>query len=371
MDTHSLPAQGNAQSLTRLILAGLGTTVLYVLFAELGLQLAVVHSSVTAVWPPSGLALAALIIFGVRLWPAIAAGAFIVNIMANLPLFTCIGIATGNTLAALAGALMVQAFVRTGNPLNTVRGLLILLGGGGLLATVISATVGTLSLLNAGLATKLASTTIWLTWWLGDSGGVLIITPLLLAWKQLPKMEWPALRMVESVVLLMCTLLISQLVFGRNSTLAINHAPLDFLPLTTLAWAAMRFGKQGATACLVLVAASAVWGTIGGSGPFIRSDTNESLLLLQAFMGVATLSTLLLAANLRERRDTQRLLDQHHEEKANSLGEILEHSLNEIYMFDRQTDAQICERQPGSARQPWLHDGGITAVNARGYQTGG
>ncbi len=337
MATHPLHTRMDAQQLTRLTLVGLGIIVLYVVSARLGLQLAMVHSSVTAVWPPSGLALAALLIFGIRLWPAITAGAFIVNITASMPVSACLGIATGNTLAAIAGALLVQSLARTRNPLDTMRGVLILIAGGGMLATLISATIGTVTLLEAGLIAKSLYNSVWLTWWLGDSGGVLMIAPLLLAWKQLPEKNWSVIRALEAAALLMCTLLIAQLVFGRNSGLAINHVPLAFLPITPLAWAAMRFGKHGATICLTVVAASAVWGTIGGSGPFMRTDMNESLLLLQLFMAVTTLFTLLFAASLNERRQTRRLLDQHHEDKANSLGEILEHSLNEIYMFDTQT----------------------------------
>ncbi len=337
MDSTSLSPHSGAQRPGRLVLAGLATVVVYVLSAELGLQLALVHQNVTAVWPPSGVALAALLIFGIRLWPAITTGALIVNVIAGTPIAVAAGIATGNTLAAVAGALLIQTLVRNGNPLNSVRGTLILIGGGGLLATCISATIGTLTLLNAGLVTRPLFESIWLTWWLGDSGGVLLIAPLLLTWKRLPRPDWSLLHALEAVALVIFTLLITQLVFGRNSTLANSHYPLAFLPLMPLAWAAMRFGKHGATACLALIAASAVWGTIGGSGPFIRDDMNDSLLLLQVFMGVATLSTLLLAASLDERRQAQHLLEQHHEERANSLGEILEHSLNEIYMFDKET----------------------------------
>ena len=333
MDNNPQHAHLDVHRPTRLILAGLGTAVVYVLSAELGLQLAVVHNHVSAVWPPSGIALAALLIFGTRLWPAITVGAFIVNVMANLPVAVSIGIAMGNTLAALAGALLVLKLVRNENPLDTLRGLLILFGGG-LLAAMISATVDAITLLDAGLAARSAFATTWFTMWLGDSGGILVFTPLLLAWKQPPRMNWSVLRVLEAVLLLICTLLVAQLAFGRNSGLATNHSPLAFLSLTPLVWAAMRFGKHGATACLTLVAASAVWGTIGGSGPFMHADMNESLLLLHAFMGVASISTLLLTASLNERRHTQKLLDQNHKDKANSLGEILEHSLNEIYMFD-------------------------------------
>ncbi|MBT8123149.1 MAG: EAL domain-containing protein [Gammaproteobacteria bacterium] len=329
--------QADAHSINRLILAGLGVTVFYVLSARLGLQLAVVQSNVTAVWPPSGIALAALLVFGLRLWPAIAAGAFITNFMSGLPLDAAIVIAAGNTLAAVIGAQLVTKLAGTENPLDTAYGLLTLLIGGGLVATLISATIGTTTLLESGLVSRPDFSGVWLTWWLGDTVGILILTPLLLTWKKLPVMQWSARRTVEAILLLACTLLVSQLVFGRTSPLGINHYPLAFLPLTTLIWAAMRFGNHGTTAVLCLFAASAIWGTIGGSGPFVRADVNESLLLLQAFMGVNAITSLLLATSLNERQLVQLQLDQHHLDRNSSLNQILETSLNEIYMFDRDT----------------------------------
>ncbi|MDH3900781.1 MAG: EAL domain-containing protein, partial [Gammaproteobacteria bacterium] len=160
---------------------------------------------------------------------------------------------------------------------------------------------------------------------------------LLLAWKQLPRPGWHVMRVLEAVFLLMCTLLVAHLIFGHHSTHTHNHYPLAFLPLIPLLWAATRFGKHGATVCLNLIAASAIWGTIGGNGPLAQADMNDSLLLLQVFMGVAAVFTLLLTASINEHRRAQQLLERHHEEKTSSLGEILENSLNEIYMFSTQS----------------------------------
>jgi diguanylate cyclase (GGDEF)-like protein/PAS domain S-box-containing protein len=334
MDSNPQSAQPEAPYRARLVLASLGTFILYVLSAELGLQLAIVHDNVTAIWPPSGIALAALLIFGMRLWPAVAAGAFAVTLIAGLPLAPALGIATGNTLAAVTGALLLQKLVQDEHPLDTLRGVLLLVIGGGLVATMISATVGTTTLLNAGLASRPDYSAIWLTWWLGDTGGVLLMTPLLLAWQQRPRLDWSAQHALEAVFLLLSTLLVAQLVFGRSSPLAINHYPLAFLPLTTLIWAAVRFGKHGVTLGLFLVAGSAVTGTVGGSGPFIRADINESLLLMQAYLGVISGAILLLTASLSEHQKAQLLLERYHREKNSSLGHILETSLNEIYMFE-------------------------------------
>ena len=146
----------------KLIIAA-GVTALYMLSAFLGLKLAVVHGNVTAIWPPSGIALAALLLFGPRFWPAVAAGAFLVNYSTGVPLVTGIGIAAGNTLAALAGLQLVRRFIGNAAPLDSVRSLLVLLGSGALLATVVSATVGVSVLLLTGLAPGSELLPIWLT----------------------------------------------------------------------------------------------------------------------------------------------------------------------------------------------------------------
>jgi diguanylate cyclase (GGDEF)-like protein/PAS domain S-box-containing protein len=337
MDNKLQRTQADAHSINLLILAGLGVAVFYVLAAQLGLQLAVVQSNVTAVWPPSGIALAALLIFGLRLWPAIAAGAFITNYMSGLPLDAAMVVAAGNTLAAVIGAYLVKKLAGSENPLDSVHGLLTLLVGGGLVATLVSSTIGSTTLLESGLISRANFSGVWLTWWLGNAGGVLILTPLLLCWRKLPAMPWSARSIFEAVLLLACTLLVSQLVFGYATPLGVNHYPLDFLPLTTLIWAAIRFGNHGTTAVLFLHAASAIWGTLGGNGPFVRTDANDSLLLVQAFMCVNATAILLLTASINERQRAQAQLDRHHQNKTNSLNQVLETSLNEIYMFDRHT----------------------------------
>ena len=318
----------------KLVLVGLGITLAYVLAAELGLQLAVVHNNVTAVWPPSGIALGALLLFGIRLWPAITVGAIIVDVSVGLPLLPASGIAMGNTLAAIIGLFLVKNLAGMRNPLDNLRGLMALVAGGGLMATTISATIGAITLVSVAPGDSTNFATIWLTWWLGDATGVLIVTPLILTWRHLPVLEQRPARAFEAAFLLTSTVLIAQLVFGRYSPLASNHYPLAFLPLFILAWSALRFGRHGATLAIVLTAGIAIWGSVAGYGPFVRPDLNDSLLLLQSFMGVTGFTTLLLAVILNERQSTQAILEQHHREKASNLAEILEQSLNEIYVFD-------------------------------------
>jgi diguanylate cyclase (GGDEF)-like protein/PAS domain S-box-containing protein len=209
---------------------------------------------------------------------------------------------------------------------------------------------------------------IWLTWWLGDAAGVLIFTPLLLAWGRQLSVSWRPARLAEGLLLSLVLVFTTQLVFGGWFSFASNHYPLAFLPLPVLMWAALRFGRRGATAGIALTAVLAIWGTVLGFGPFVIGDLNASLLLLQFYMGVTGLSTLALAVILHERHISQQRLRLAHEQMeqriqartrelaeanarlqqemderiqtqdmATSLGRILEESLNEVYIFAADT----------------------------------
>ena len=350
------------------MLVSFGVALLYVASAELGLQLAVVHGNVTAVWPPTGIALAAVLLLGTRVWPAIAAAAFLVNFLNDTPWLTSLLITGGNTLAALVGARLVSHFAGDCNPLGSNKGLVMLAAGGALAATTLSATVGVTALVASGLAPVDGSAEIWLTWWLGDAAGVIVFAPLLLAWGRNPVVSWTGSRMIEGLALASTLIMVSQIVFsGWFPTGAGNH-PLAFMMLPVLLWSAMRFGRRGTTLAIVIVSLHAIWGTVQGYGPFVHHDLNESLLMLQAFMSVTSLTALMLAIVLHERKLAQQRLVQHQSEierriadrtqdlvdanrqllremhlraqgqdMVNSLGRILEESRNEIYIFDADT----------------------------------
>ncbi|MDH3871071.1 MAG: diguanylate cyclase [Gammaproteobacteria bacterium] len=350
------------------MLAALGVALLYVASAKLGLLLAVVHGNVTAVWPPTGIALAALLLLGTRMWPAIAAAALLVNLMSGLLPLAALLIAAGNTLAGLVGARLVCQFAGVCNPLDSCKGLLVLVAGGALAATSLSATVGVTALVASGLAPVDGSIELWLTWWLGDASGVLVFAPLLLAWGSKSALTWNRLRFAEGLAFAMMLFIAAQIVFsGWFPTGAGNH-PLAFLMLPLLIWAALRFGRRGTSLVIVIVTLHAVWGTVQGYGPFVHHDLNESLLMLQAYMSISSLTALMLASEFHERKLVQQRLVQHQSEierriadrtqdlvdanrqllremhrraqdqdMVNSLGQILEESRNEIYIFDADT----------------------------------
>ena len=278
-----------------------GLVSLYFLAGKLGLKLAYVNASTSAVWPCTGLAVAAVLILGYRIWPAIFAGALLVNVTTAGTIPTSLAIATGNTLEALVGASLIvryaggrAVFQRSHNifkfALFTAFG------------ATISATVGTTSLTLDGLALWPQYSGIWSTWWLGDVVGVIIVVPLLLLWLENPRLDWTRRQSLELVFLFGGLFLVSWGVFGNGLSFVIHNYPFEYLCFPFLVWAAFRFGRRKAATASAALAVVAAWGTYHGYGPFARSSENTSLLLLQSFMAIAALTALVLAAESTEHR---------------------------------------------------------------------
>jgi PAS domain S-box-containing protein len=266
----------------------------YFAAAKLGLKMAFVAEQVTVVWPPTGIALAALLVFGYRVWPAITLGAFLANATANEPLATAAGIALGNTLEALLGAwlLLLVGFDTALERVKDVLGLVVLAAA---LSTTVSATIGVTSLCLGGVASWTNYTRIWSVWWLGDAMGNLVVAPLLLTWASQRWTAWQPWQIAEGVVLLLALVSLNLFVFpGRVLLLPHHLSAYTLYPFVI--WAALRFGPPGATLATLVASTIAVWSTAHGYGPFTAPTIHESLLLLQIFMGVVAVTTLVLAA---------------------------------------------------------------------------
>ncbi len=274
----------------------------YVAAARLGLSLAVLHPSATPVWPPTGIALAALLLLGRGAWPGIFLGAFAANWWVSGALAPSLGIAVGNTLEAVVGAWLVERYAGGRHAFESARGVFLFAGLAAVAATALSATLGVSSLCLGGLAGWDAFGPIWLTWWLGDASGALLVAPLLLVWSQASAEPADARRHWESVLLLAGTVLVGLVVFGGLTSAAARHMPLAFLCLPFLVAVAFRLNVRAAVTANALLGAVAIWGTLRGLGPFVRPDANESLLLLQAYMAVVALTITVLAAVVAERR---------------------------------------------------------------------
>jgi diguanylate cyclase (GGDEF)-like protein/PAS domain S-box-containing protein len=277
----------------------------YFVAGKIGLALAFLNASATPVWPPTGIALAALIVLGYRAWPGVLLGAFLVNVTTTGTIVSSIGIAVGNTLEALVGAYLVKRFAGGRHAFDRARNVFkfVLLAGFG--ATMISASIGVASLVVARLARPADAASVWLTWWLGDATGAIVVAPVLLLWNSRSSLRWSKRRVIEAASLLFLLVVVGALVFGGLLPATSKSYPLEFPLLPLLVWAAFRFGpREAATASLVL-SAVAIAGTLAGLGPFKQDMRNESLLLLQAFLAVAAITTTSLAAVVAERRRIQ------------------------------------------------------------------
>jgi diguanylate cyclase (GGDEF)-like protein len=284
------------------ILIGIGVYASYVLAAKLSLRLASVHPSVTPVWPPTGIAIATLVALGLRFWPAIFAGAFLVNVTTAGSVFTSFGIATGNTLEALLASLLVLRFANGKYAFERTWNILRFALYSGIMSSAVAATFGVTSLALGGFAPWNQYGLIWRTWWLGDAAGALIFAPFLILWSLKPRLNWSRAQLLEAAVLFFATLLTAGIIFGPVFHAQIKNDPWTFLCMPFLVWAAFRFGLREASGIICLVCMVEVVGTVHGYGPFVRESTNDSLLLLQSYISIKALMILVFGAEVSERR---------------------------------------------------------------------
>jgi diguanylate cyclase (GGDEF)-like protein len=274
----------------------------YVVAGKLGLGMAFVHPSSTAVWPATGITLAALLIFGYRVWPGIFIGAFLVNITTAGSVLTSLGVATGNTLEGLAGAYLVIRFANGRNAFDRAGDTFRFAALAGMASTAIAATIGVTSLSLGGYAPWAHYREIWATWWLGDGVGDVLAAPLLILWIADFRVRFKWREYGELFALAGGLVLTAEIVFLGLFFPVPRNYPLEYLCIPFLIWAAIRFGQREAVTATAVLSAVAIWGTLRGFGPFAMGSRNDSLLLLQAFIGIVSVMTLALAAMSAERQ---------------------------------------------------------------------
>ena len=297
-----------SRSFSGLPLIGL-FTVGYFIAGKLGLMLASLHASASPVWPPAGIALAAILLFGYRVWPAIFVGAFLVNFTTAGNVATSFAIASGNTLEALAGAWLVNRFTGGKNFCDRPQGIF-KFAVVAAATTVISPAFGVSSLALAGFANWTDFGAIWLTWWLGDVTGDLVFAPLVLLWGVPSKRLWNKKEAAEVGTLLLLLVLLSGIVFGGWLEVSARNYPLSFILGPVVIWTAFRFPQRETATGIFIVSAIAVWGTLHGFGPFVRQTENESLVALQLWISVLTITAMALSAGMAERRRIEEELQQ-------------------------------------------------------------
>ena len=281
--------------------------VLYYLSGKFGLSLAYFQPNASPVWPPTGLALASLLVFGQRVWPAILIGAFLVNFTTAGSWATSVGIAAGNTLEAIIGSSLVRRYAGGLNAFHHPRNVLFYVLSAPILSTMISASVGVSILCLGGLAAWKHFGTIWATWWFGNAVSNLVLAPLLILWSS-RRLSFRLGQAMEATALLLVTLGIDCLVFAAPQVP--RNQPIAYLVYPTLVWGSLRFGPAATVTQIFLLSAIGIWGTLAGHGPFAMADPNRSLVYLQAFMGTTAVIALMLASVSNEaKRITNALRD--------------------------------------------------------------
>src|SRR6516225_1251738 len=277
--------------------------VAYLAAGKVGLSTPFTSNNISPVWPASGVALTAVLLFGYRVWPGIAAAAFLVN-WGALPHVAAAGLACGNTLAALTAAFLLRRITNFDVSLSRLRDLLGLIAYAALGSTTVSASIGVAVLFTTRVHPWSGALSAWVIYWLGDAMGVLLVGPLLLTLPRLLKI-CRSPRAVELALLLVLLSITCFAIFSDQQVLPVKLHVLAFAVFPFVLWAAIRFGVSGCALSTLLIAVIATTETALGSGPFAQNTPLTNALLLQAFFGVLSVSGLALAAVIAERENLE------------------------------------------------------------------
>lgn len=295
------------------------TALLYFLVAKLVFSTLQLGIEPSPVWPPAGIALFVLLQQGRRVWPGVALGVLFVGRWLGVAWLFAAGAALGGTMEAVLGAALLRR-VNFRNSMDRLQDVLNFIGLPVLTAPIFNATISTsIGLIFHKISWQQAGP-IWWTLWLGDGMGILVFTPLLL---MLHNQRWFWQNFKLSTVLkdpalsekLLCfTLLISlswAVFHSKPNPIVVNY-PIEYIPFPYVIWAALRLGQTAGILASFILSLIAISGTVAGEGPFATmTDTpNQVILLQQAFLGVITMTALIVAAMTSERRRVETLLRQ-------------------------------------------------------------
>tara|TARA_R110001592_G_scaffold25598_1_gene97092 strand:- start:2305 stop:5475 length:3171 start_codon:yes stop_codon:yes gene_type:complete len=305
--------QVSAKPLYKILLLSLA----YIIAAKLGLLMAFEQANTSPVWPPTGIAIAAILYCGLRIWPGIFLGALIVNYFVSSSLLLSLSIAFGNTLEALLAGFIILHFASK-EPFSKISDTAVFLVAI-FISTMLGASIGIGSLLFADVIPQESFSILWKTWWVGDFVGGLIITPFVLIWSRPAKEDFSQKQIVEAVLLILMVLLALYITFGNFHLMGVPDELIAFSLLPLLAWSTLRFHQHGATLVIVITSAGAILGTVNGFGPFVLENENTSLLALQAYIGAAMFTALLLMAAQGERISAYQKIRQNEKNLENAI----------------------------------------------------
>jgi PAS domain S-box-containing protein len=288
--------------------------LVYLIVGKLSLQLAVVNAYTTAVWPPTGIALAALLLGGYRLWPGIFVGAFLVNLttgaaFTGVGVLVALGMAIGNTLEALLGAWLVQRFAGGPRAFERATTTFAFAFLAGMLSTTVSASIGVGSLSLARLVGNARFADVWYTWWIGDATGDFLFAPLLILWVLDYRLHWSRQRAIEAAVVFPALCLAALSVYANLFPSIPTYMRLGVLCVAIVLWVAFRFGQREVAVAILALAAIAIWGALHG---LYRTPlpVEHAVLQIEGFLGITSVTVLAVAAEVTQRRQHQRTLEQ-------------------------------------------------------------
>jgi PAS domain S-box-containing protein len=288
-----------AYLLTVALLAGL-----YFVAARVGLRYASIGQSVSLVWPPTGLALAALVALGYRYWPGVAIGAFLANAATPVPLAVAAAISLGNTLEALLGAYLLRRAAGARPRLESMTTVRTMVLGAAPVGAIVSAIIGVSALTLSGLLAEPGAATTVAVWWTGDVLGALVVAPFLFAWLIRGRSHEGAPGVLEIILLCLGTAAAAELGLARYTGVPMLHQ-IDYLYLLFpfVIWAALRFGSRGASLMTLTVSVVAVWHTTHGTSPFVTATAPGTLLAAACYLAVVAVTGLTLAAAVAHERE--------------------------------------------------------------------
>ena len=321
--------------------------ILYYISAQLGLWLSFPASKAAPLWPPAGIALALIILMGYRTWPAVTIGSLIANALVFLSLqqsFTIelvsslVVIAAGNTLEALFGYYLILKFIKTKNPfLKTIHVFIFLLVA--LAMCLIGSGIGTTGLVINGIIDQNDFLGSMSTWWISNVVSILIITPFVISWSTEFQFKWGTHAAIEWVVFI-SALLIIILILNFNPVSETIQRSLPFLIFPFLLWLGFRFNLQITASGILIVCFLAIFFTIRNQGPFVLLSEESSLLLLQIFIGITSISTIIIYATVHERTVAQQAMVEFNENLETKVKERTKELHEEIQMR-KKTEEKI------------------------------
>jgi two-component sensor histidine kinase len=309
---------------------------IYFVVAKLGLAWASVNPSATPIWPPTGIALAAALLFGLRIWPAIFIAALIANATTAGSIYTSTAIAVGNTLESVVGCWIINRWSEGLHTFDSPAGVAKFAFICFAPATMISATVGVGSLSLAGFAEWSKFSSIWLTWWMGDLAGALVIAPVIVLWSASIGRPGPSQDVLETVAIFIMSMAVGVIAFSPLLEQTVYRAALAFLAIVPLMWAALRRGQRDTATVALIVSCFAVWGTALHGGPFARADLNESFLLVLTFTISISVPSLTLSADVATRK--------RHEEHVNAVMRELSHRSKNLLAIIQSVARQVARQ---------------------------